>query len=70
MKSKELNRIAVSPNEIQIFSDLNKNAEDYDLGGVEFTSEDVGFVKSFMEAGLSYDDAIHECLTSIREVLN
>jgi hypothetical protein len=53
-----------------IFSDLNENAEHYDLCGVEFTSEDVDYVKSLMEEGTSYDDAIHECLTNIREVLN
>lgn len=70
MKNKELNRIAVTANEIEIFSDLIDNAEDYDLGGVEFTSEDVDYVKSLMEAGASYDDAIHECLTNIRDVLN
>ncbi len=53
-----------------IFSDLNENAEHYDLCGVEFTLEDVDYVKSLMEEGTSYDDAIHECLTNIREVLN
>ena len=53
-----------------IFSDLNENAKQYDLCGVEFTLEDVDYVKSLMEEGTSYDDAIHECLTNIREVLN
>lgn len=53
-----------------IFSDLNENAEQYDLCGVEFTLEDVDYVKSLMAEGTSYDDAIHECLTNIREVLN
>jgi hypothetical protein len=36
-----------------IFSDLNENAEHYDLCGVEFTSEDVDYVKSLMEEGTS-----------------
>lgn len=54
----------------KIFSDLNENAKHYDLCGVEFTLEDVEYVKSLIEAGTSYDDAIHECLTNIREVLN
>lgn len=54
----------------KIFSDLNKNAKQYDLCGVEFTLEDVDYVKSLIEEGTSYDDAIHECLTNIREVLN
>ena len=53
-----------------IFSDLNENAEQYDLCGVEFTLEDVDYVNSLIEAGKSYDDAIHECLTNIRDVLN
>lgn len=53
-----------------IFSDLNENAERYDLCGVEFTLEDVDYVKSLIKEGISYDDAIHECLTNIREVLN
>ena len=52
-----------------IFSDLNENAKYYDLCGVEFTSEDVDFVKSLIEEGASYNDAINECLTNIREVL-
>ena len=54
----------------RIFSDLYENAEHYDLCGVEFTLEDVDYVNSLIEAGTSYDDAIHECLTNIREVLN
>jgi hypothetical protein len=54
----------------KIFSDLNKNAKHYDLCGVEFTLEDVDYVNSLIEEGTSYDDAIHECLTNIREVLN
>ena len=54
----------------KIFSDLNENAKQYDLCGVEFTLEDVEYVKSLIEEGTSYDDAIHECLTNIREVLN
>lgn len=53
-----------------IFSDLNENAKHYDLCGVEFTLEDVDYVNSLIEAGTSYDDAIHEYLTNIREVLN
>lgn len=56
--------------EDKIFSDLNENAKRYDLCGVEFTLEDVEYVNSLIEAGTSYDDAIHECLTNIREVLN
>lgn len=54
----------------KIFSDLNENAKHYDLCGVEFTLEDVEYVQSLIEAGTSYDEAIHECLTNIREVLN
>lgn len=54
----------------RIFSDLYENAKHYDLCGVEFTLEDVDYVNSLIEAGTSYDDAIHECLTNIREVLN
>jgi hypothetical protein len=54
----------------KIFSDLNENAKHYDLCGVEFTLEDVEYVTSLIEAGTSYDEAIHECLTNIREVLN
>lgn len=54
----------------KILSDLLEYADEYDLCGVEFTLEDVDYVESLIASGISYDEAIHECLKGISEVLN
>ena len=54
----------------KILCDLVDDAPYYDLEGVEFTLEDVDFVKTAIDNGTPYEQAIQECLEGIAEVLN
>jgi hypothetical protein len=49
----------------KILSDLKNNACTYDLGGVEFTEEDISYVEQLIDNGIFYDDAIEVCLLDI-----
>ena len=53
-----------------ILSDLEKNASNYQLEGVEFTQEDVDYVESLIANGTFYENAIDICLEGICYVLN
>ena len=54
----------------KILSDLIKNANNYDLGGVEFTEEDINYVEQLIDNGTLYEDAIKVCLLDIYDTLN
>jgi hypothetical protein len=54
----------------KILSDLKNNASTYDLGGVEFTEEDINYVEQLIDNGTLYEDAIKVCLLDIYDTLN
>lgn len=54
----------------KILSDLIKNANNYDLGGVEFTEDDVNYVEQLIDNGTPYNEAIKVCLLDIYDTLN
>lgn len=54
----------------KILSDLKNNASTYDLGGVEFTEEDINYVEQLVDNGTFYEDAIKVCLLGIYDTLN
>lgn len=54
----------------KILSDLKNNANAYDLGGVEFTEEDISYVEQLIDNGTLYEDAIKVCLLDIYDTLN
>lgn len=54
----------------EILCDLVDDAPYYNLEGVEFTLEDVDFVKKSIDNGTPYEQAIQKCLEGIAEVLN
>ena len=54
----------------QILSDLISNTKYYELGGVEFTNEDVEYVERLMDNNVPYDKAIQICLDDIYDTLN
>ena len=48
----------------------NINLGDYDLGGVEIDEEDYESIIRMMNNGKSLEEATHECLLGIRNVLD
>lgn len=54
---------------ISIMRELDEKKRQYELDGVEITSEDAINVLNIMSNGLSKDDAIDEVLNGIYEVL-
>lgn len=50
---------------------LNKiNLNDYDLGGVELTEEDIDNIENKINAGSSLEEATDDVLYAIRECLD
>ena len=54
---------------ISIMRELDEKKRQYELDGVEITSEDAVNVLNMMSNGMSKDDAIDEVLNGIYEVL-
>ena len=54
---------------LSIQRELDENKRQYELDGVEITSEDAVNVLNMMSNGMSKDDAIDEVLNGIYEVL-
>lgn len=53
-----------------IINDLACSADNYDLAGVEFTTEDANTVLNFLNKGMSYEDAKDEVLKGISNCLS
>lgn len=54
----------------KIKTDLETNAERYELRGIEFTDEDVELVDNLMRGGVGYEDALNQVLKGISETLS
>ena len=52
-----------------ILDRLEENARDYDLAGIEFTTEDADTVRKFVKQGESFDKAISLTLVGIADCL-
>lgn len=59
----------MSIEEIKTYVD-NLNLNDYDLGGVEITEEDLQEIKTSIDAGKTIKEAVDDCLYGIREILD
>ena len=54
----------------KIKTDLEINAERYELRGVEFTDEDVESVVNLMNGGVKYEDALNRVIRGVPETLS